>query len=43
MESLDFTYNLVDLKISKVKYLSNYTLCLECFRNMVIVMTKGKK
>ena len=38
MENLDLTYNLVELKI-KVKHLSRSTLCLEYFRNRVIVMT----
>ena len=41
MESLGLTYKLVDLKI-KVKHLTKSTLCLKYFRNIVIVMTKGK-
>ena len=41
MESLDLTYKLITLKI-KVKHLTESTLCLQYFRNIVIVMTKGK-
>ena len=41
MESLDLTYKLFDLKI-KVEHLTKSTLCFKYFRNIVIVMTKGK-
>ena len=41
MESLDLTYKLFDLKI-KVEHLTRSTLCFKYFRNIVIVMTKGK-
>ena len=43
MESLDLTYKLIALKI-KVKLLTESTLCLKYFKNIVIamVMTKGK-
>ena len=42
MESLDLTYKLIALKIN-VKHLTESTLCFKYFRNIVIVMTKGKK
>ena len=43
MEGLDLTYNLVDLKIkTRVKHLSKSNLCLKYFRNIIIVMIKGK-
>ena len=41
MESLDLTYKLIALKL-KVKHLTESTLCLKYFRNIAIVMTKGK-
>ena len=44
MESLDLTYKYIDrlnLRL-KVKHLTKFTLCLKYFRNIVIVMTKGK-
>ena len=37
MESFDLTYKLIALNIK-----SKSTLCLKYFRNIVIVMTKGK-
>ena len=39
MESHDLTYKLIALK---VKHLTKSTLCLKYFKNIVIVMTKGK-
>ena len=41
MESLDLTYKLIALRL-KVKHLTESTLCLKYFRNIFIVMTKGK-
>ena len=41
MEIIDLTYRLITLKI-KSKTLVESTLCLKYFRNIVIVMTKGK-
>ena len=45
MESLDLAYNLVDLKIKGKAPVQIYvsSLCLKYFRNIVIVMIKGKK
>ena len=42
MESLDFTYKLLDLKIGS-KDLTKSTLCFKYFRNIVTVMKKGIK
>ena len=41
MESLDLTYKLIVLKIKSTTPDQIY-LCLKYFRNIVIVMTKGK-
>ena len=45
MESIDLAYNLVDLKIKGKAPVQIYvsSLCLKYFRNVVIVMIKGKK